>query len=288
MQFKPLWAGYFFTFTAACCWGLTGTLARVPLGNGVSPLEVAFWRAATGAVLFIAHALFTGRWRVNAKDGMVLGSFGLLGVALFFAAYQVAIQRTGAAMAAILLYTAPFWVALFSRLLFKERLTPLKITALLIAMAGVSLVSLSGGGTPDKADAGGVLAGLLAGLFYSLHYVYGNIYLKKFSAITIYCYCLTAGSLMLLPFIDFAQKSTADWAALLGLGVLTTYAAYNAYCAALKRLAPTKVAVLSNVEPLVATLLAFIFWDELFTAMGWLGAIMVLSAVFMIMADKRG
>jgi drug/metabolite transporter (DMT)-like permease len=208
-------------------------------------------------------------------------------VALLFGSFQIAVQRTGAAMASVLMYTAPFWVALFSRLLFGERLTPLKSAALLIAMAGVALVCLSGGGRPEKADVIGMAAGLTSGLAYSMHYVYGGIYLKKFSAITIYAHCLTVGALIIFPFVTFSPKSPTMWLTLMGIGAVTSYAAYGAYCAGLKRLAPTRVSILCNLEPLLTTLLAFVFWDELFPPLGWAGAIMVLTAIFMIIREKN-
>lgn len=288
MQKNKALSGYLFTFAAASCWALLGPISRLPLSHGISPLEVAFWRALFGACIFVAHGMATRSYGISKKDGAVLGSFGIVGVAVFFAAYQVAVQRSGAAMAAILLYTAPFWVALFSRLLFKERITSLKMTALIIAMAGVSLICLSGGGLPEKTDMLGVAAGLLSGLTYSLHYVYASIYLKKISAITLYMYCLPVGALAILPLVEFREKSASDWLALAALGVITVYAAYITYCEGLKRLAPTKVAVLCNLEPVLAAVLAFTFWGEFFPATGWAGSIMVLGAVFMIMADKKG
>lgn len=278
--------GYIFAFIAATCWALLGPIGRLPMSHGIAPLEVAFWRALFGAGFFVAHGLFSQQHRIGKKDAMVLGSFGIIGVGVFFSVYQLAVQRSGAAMASILLYTAPFWVALFSRLIFKERLTPLKLVALVIAMAGVSLICLSGGGTPQKTDVIGILAGLLSGLTYSLHYVYASVYLKRLSAVTLYMYCLPVGALVLLPFVEFAPKSGEDWAALVSLGLICTYAAYVAYCAALKRLSPTKVAVLCNLEPLLAAMLAFMFWSELFPPLGWLGSIMVLGAVLMIMKAK--
>lgn len=287
MQKSPV-SGYLFAFAAASCWALLGPISRLPLSHGISPLEVAFWRAFFGAVLFVIHGLAARRYGISKKDGAVLASFGLVGIAVFFSVYQVAVQRSGAAMASILLYTAPMWVALFSRLIFKERLTPLKLSALVIAMAGVALVCLSGGGTPQKADLIGIGAGLLSGLTYSLHYVYASAYLKKISSVTLYMYCLPMGALAMLPFIEFAPKAGGDWLALMALGLITTYAAYMTYCEALKRLAPTKVAVLCNLEPLLAALLAFVFWDEFFPASGWLGSALVIGAVFMIMADKKG
>ncbi len=248
-------------------------------------MEVAFWRAFFGAVCFVVHALLTKQYRVSVKDGLVLTSFGVIGIAAFFTFVQIGVQRSGAAMTSVLLYTAPFWVALFSRIFFKERLTPLKIAAIVVAMAGVTLLCLSGGATPEKTDVIGITFGLLSGLAYSSHYVYGTIYLKRFSSITIYAYCLTVGCLVLLPFIDFAHKTSTDWLALVTLGVVSSYGAYNAYCAGLKRLAPTKVAVLCNLEPLLTTILAFVFWGELFPLMGGVGAGLVLVGIFMVMKE---
>lgn len=284
---KKAASGYIFAMLAAICWAMIGPISRLPLSHGISPLEVAFWRAFFGACFFIAHGLYRGLYRIQPKDALVLGSFGIVGIAVFFAVYQIAVQRSGAAMASILLYTAPLWVAVFARVIFKERLTRLKVSAIIIAMAGVSLVCLSGGGMPEKTDIMGVICGLLSGFTYSLHYVFGAVYLKKFSSITLYMYCLPVGALVLLPLVDFAPKLWSDWLALLALGLVTSYAAYFVYCESLKRLQPTRVAVLCNLEPLLAAFLAFIFWDEFFPATGWIGSALVLVAVFMIVADKK-
>lgn len=48
-------------------------------------------------------------------------------------------------MAVVLLYTAPVWVAVFSRLLFRERISPRKIGAIGVALTGTTLVCFSGG-----------------------------------------------------------------------------------------------------------------------------------------------
>ncbi len=284
---QQAFSGYLFAMLAASCWAVLGPAARLPLSHGISPMEVAFWRAAFGACFFIAHGLARGLYRINAKDAAVVGGFGIVGIALFFYVYQVAVLHSGAAMAAILLYTAPLWVAVFARLIFKELLTPLKIAAIMVALAGVSLVCLSGGGMPEKADVIGIVCGLFSGFAYSLHYVFGTAYLKKFSSITLYMYCLPVGALVMLPMVRFAHKTASDWLCLAVLGFVSTYAAYFIYCEALKRLQPTRVAVVCNLEPLLAALLGLIFWGEMFPTVGWAGSALVFLAVFMVMADKR-
>lgn len=281
------YTGYFFVLLAAVCWAMLGTVARVPLSHGISPLEVAFWRAFFGALFFVVHGLACGLYHVKLKDGLILSGFGIFGVAMLFAVMQVAIQRGGVALAVILLYTAPFWVAVFSRIFFKEQLTPLKIIALVIALAGVSLICLSGGGLPEKAAPLGLFCGLLSGFAYSLHYVFCKAYLGRFSAVTIYMYCIPVGALILFLLTDFTPKVFSDWLSFICLGFVSTYAAYWAYCESLRRLSPIRVAVLCNLEPMISAALAFMFWDELFAAVGIAGAFMVFGAIFMIMSDKK-
>ncbi len=279
-------AGYGFVLLAAGLWALIGPLARYCLAEGVTPLEIAFWRAAFGALFFGLHAARHGLWRAPARDAAAFAAFGLVGVALFFGSYQLAVREGGAALASILLYTAPAWVALLSRLCFAEPLTRAKLAALGLAMAGAFLICRSGGGLQGGASAAGIGFGLLAGFTYSLHYVFSRHFLRRHSPVTMYLFCLPVGALALLPFVDFAPKGPLAWSLLvLGMGLVTTYGAYLAYCEGMRRLSPTRVAVVANFEPVLAALLAYWLWDELFPPSGWVGAGLVIAAVFCVVLD---
>ena len=69
--------------------------------------------------------------------------------------------------AAILLYTAPTIVMLLSALFFKEKITPIKLAALVMAFAGCCLVSGLGQGE-NALSLGGLLFGLGSGVGYAL------------------------------------------------------------------------------------------------------------------------
>ena len=267
---------------------LTLSNVRVPIANGISPLEVAFWRALSGGLCFLAHGLVSGAWRVGFKDALVFILFGISNLGIFFIVYSLAIERGGAALGAVRLYTAPMWVVVFARIFFKEQLTPFKITALLGASAGVSRLSLSGGGLPEGGDRWGIVCGLLAGFLYGVHFLFGKIYLQRVSPIAIYLYSLLAGSLAMLPIVDFTPaRSPADWGALCGLGFICTYTAYQFYCAGLKRLEAGRMALVCNLEPVLAIVLAMLLWDERFSALGGLGIMLVLGGVCLVMLDKK-
>lgn len=291
--------GYFFVLCAALLWAGIGPVAKFGFAAGATPLETAFWRASCGALFFLLHCAAFRLYRVKLRDLPVLFAFGLAGVSVFFGSYQIAVQEGGAALASMLLYTAPAWVAILSRLIFKEPMTPLKLTALFVAMLGAALVSL---GSAGGAEGGifaledvsllGVGCGLLSGLTYALHYIFGKRYLRDYSAATLYLYTLPVGALGLLPFVEFTawppfhgSEGSVAWLVFLFMGLFTTYGAYMAYCAGLKLLDPTRVAVTANLEPVMAALLAFIWWDEFFRPAGYIGGALVLTGVLLMVYD---
>jgi drug/metabolite transporter (DMT)-like permease len=279
--FRQQCLGYAFAALAALFWAFLGPLGRICMADGLSPQETAFWRALFGAFFFWLHAAPKGAVRVPPRIALTFAAFGCVGVSGFFGAYFLAVEEAGAALAAVLLYTAPAWVALLSRLFFREAFTGPKLLALGLALSGAALACLSGGGLPQGASALGIAAGLTAGFCYSLHYIFGAHYLKQYSPLSLYCWCLPAGALLLLPFISFSAKSSTVWITLVMLGFFCTYAAYRSYCEGLKRLPPTVVAVVATLEPLLAALAAWWLWGEMLSLQGWTGAGLILGGVLL-------
>ena len=97
---------------AAFQWALLGPVARVAFAEGIAPLTVAFWRATVAALLFAAHASVTRAHALRRQDRLPAMLLGVVAVAGLYVSYFESVQRGGAALAAILLYSAPVWVAL--------------------------------------------------------------------------------------------------------------------------------------------------------------------------------
>jgi drug/metabolite transporter (DMT)-like permease len=76
------------------------------------------------------------------------------------ALFVAAVERTGAALADLMLYAYPAMVVIVAWLLGREIPTRRRIGALVVASAGVVLVLLGGGSS--QCDAVGVLLGLVA------------------------------------------------------------------------------------------------------------------------------
>ncbi|HEX5581411.1 MAG TPA: EamA family transporter [Gemmatimonadaceae bacterium] len=270
---------------AATLWGLLGPVAYVALREGVSPLEIAFWRAALASVLYAAHAAVRGSWRIERRDVPAVVAFGAVGVSVFYGSYMLAVERGGAALAAVLLYTAPAWVALLARIFLGERLGARKLVALAATLAGVVLVATAGGGAL-RVDTAGIVWGLVAGWSYATYYLFGRRYFARYDAAGVLALALPVGALGLLPFVDFAAKSTAAWGALLFLAVVPTYAAYLLYAAGLRRVEATRAATVATIEPVVAAVAAYVAFGERLSPMGYVGAAVVLGGVLLVVSER--
>ncbi len=276
--------GYAFIAAAAVLWGMIGPFSKLAFQEGVSPMEVAFWRALLAWVFFGAHALIRREIRLFPKDIPFILVFGVCGVSLFYFFYQMAVKSGGAALAAVLLYTAPAWVIVLSRVFLKESITPAKIMAVVLTLIGISAIS-TGKGIGDGGSPAGVSAiafGLGSGFCYSLYYIFGKYFSGRYSSYNLFLYVLPVGAAGLLPWVTFAPKTPIAWLALMSLVVISTYGANSCYYSGLKYLEAGRAAITATLEPVVAAVIAYFWWGEVFTAQSYVGSAVILSAVVLM------
>ena len=285
--------GYAYIAAAALLWATIGPAARFALRAGIAPLEISFWRAAIAGLLFLVHAGIRGRLRIARRDLPAVGAFALLGVTILYWAYFRAVELGGAALAAILLYTAPAWVALAAWVWLGERLTIRKSVAVALTLAGIALVAY-GSGSGFSAGAGvatshapAIAWGLLAGLAYAGYYLFGKRYFGRYEASTLFAYALPVGAMLLLPAVSFAPKSAAEWLVLVFLAVVPTYGAYLLYSFGLARIEATRAATVATLEPVAAAALAYVVWGEALRTLGYAGAALVLAGVLLVATERE-
>ena len=276
--------GYICIITAAVLWGLQWPVSRLCQAEGVPPLEIAFWRALFGGTCFFLHALVTRTLTARPRHALIFCLFGAVAIGFQFSLMQITIRESGAALAAVLLYSMPVWVAIFSRFLFGERIPRARLAALAFAMLGVAMISLSGGSLVGKpASPLGIGLGLLTGVIFAATFVFLVFWKDRYGTVTIYTYLLFSGACALLPFLSISlEKSATAWFSLLTMGAVTCYGAYFAYGQSLRFISPVKAAILCNLEPVVGTILCWLWWDENFSPLGWAGCAVVIGAVILL------
>jgi drug/metabolite transporter (DMT)-like permease len=175
-------------------------------------------------------------------------------------------------------------------LLGMERTSPLRLLAFAVAFAGVALAVGVNGAAPDPR---GVALGLLAAFGLALI----TVLFARMTCVTdrraatasfaLIAAMLTAAAVLAgpgfgLPTTTFAWAGLIFAGAAAGLGV-------TLYFIALPLLGPVRAALLSNLEPVVATLGAVAILHERPGAMQFAGIALVLGAIILIQrSDRRG
>lgn len=234
---------------------LSGTIGVFVFESGAQPFTVAFWRCVFGAIAlglycwirgFFSNTGFTRKTFLLALAG---GVFIVYNWAFLFSAYS----KTSISLATVVYHTQPFYVVLLGALVFKEKLTAVKLGWVGVAFVGVVLVT----DITSVTVSGNYLLGIGQALLAALLYAFATIVAKQLKGIRPHLIALTqvtAGIFLLLPFVDFSGTASIGkgWAWLVGIGVIHTCVMYILMYSSYQKLPTSLIAVLSFVYPAVA------------------------------------
>ena len=133
----------------------------------------------------------------------------------------------------------------------------------------------------------GIVFGLTAGFTYALYYILGRNLLGRYPSTVVFSYVLLIGAAGLAPFVSFRAPSLRAWGALLFLGFAATYLAYMAYARGLLLLRSSQASIIATIEPVVAAVLAYVWWDERLGVAGSVGAALVIAGVITQTVRRR-
>ena len=231
---------------AGSLWGFMGFFRRTLDSMGVSAIGCIAVRCIFAAALFGIVLLVSDRqaFKIKLKDIWIFFGSGIVSLLVFGVCYFKAMDYMSLSAAAILLYTAPCFVILFSALLFKEKLTGQKLAAMLLAFAGCCLVS---------------------GNFYS-------------------CLLATIGATVTggTEYLDIITASAPNLGFAFATGLVTCFLPYLLYTRGLEGLENGKASIMASVEPVVATIVGVVIYKEALTAMSAAGIVLVLAAIVLL------
>jgi DME family drug/metabolite transporter len=273
---------------AAVLWGTVGVTIRALYGIAeTNALSIGFFRLAVATpVLLVASWRALGRrmFRITRRD-LALMIFIGVAMALYQVCYFASIARVGVAIAVLVtLCTAPVMIAVLSALLLRERLTAPMVLALACALAGTALlVWVEPGGGAARDTIGGVLLALGSAFGYTVVALCSRTLAGRYHPLQPITVGFGAGALMLLPFALAAgfvvTYPLAGWALLLHLGLLPTALAYVLFLAGIRHITATSASVVTLVEPLTSTFLAWLLFGERLGPLGLLGALLLVGAI---------
>lgn len=282
---------YFKLLLTAFLWGGTFIAGKRLAGN-VDPYSAAFLRFAIASVFLIFFTRRTEKKLPGINKGQAINIFflGLTGIFAYNILFFTGLSLINANRASLIIATNPIFISLFSVLLFKDKLSSLKIAGLGLSVGGALLVISSGHlSTIFKSGIGkgelAIFGCVISWVSYSLM---GKPLMKSLSPIAAVCYSSIAGTMMLFfpalshgLFSNIPSYGFTEWANLFYLGFFGTVLGFFWYYEGIQKIGPMKAGVFINFVPVSAIILSYFILDEPVTKEILAGAGLVIAGVYL-------
>jgi drug/metabolite transporter (DMT)-like permease len=305
--------GYLIALASAVFLSTTAVLIRYLTQNYQIPaLVLAFWRDVF-VVLTLLPAFKLIRpslLRVNRRHLLYLALYGLL-LALFNALWTLSVALNGAAISTVLAYSSAGFSVLLGWWLLKESLGWVKLLAVVLCMAGCTLVSGVFNAGEWNANWVGILTGILTGVSYAVYNLMGRSAsqrgLNPWSTL-LYIFGFAAIFLLLINLLPFnflpgkAQQPSdlfwlrdawIGWGALFLLAAIPTVAGFGLLLVSLIYLPSSIANLIVTTEPVFTSITAYFLLGERMTPPQITGGLLILGGVLFLRiyegwAEKRG
>jgi len=269
---------------SALSFGSISVLTVLVTAAGVPLLTAMAWRYVLGAALLGAFARPRQLRSIPKQRVIQLLVIGGCGQALITYLSLHALEYIPVGPLAFLFYTYPAWVALLAALRRTEKLTPVRVIALTLALVGVTIMV----GVPtEKLNPVGVLLALVSALLYSAYLpalehvqegipaIVATFLLIAGAAITFVTAALLTGEL-------FLPAGVAVWSEILVLALVSTVIAFVTLIKGLAVLGPVRTAIVATVEPFFTAALGVLVLGNQLSTATLMGGILIAAAVLLI------
>ena len=257
----------------------------------LGPTATAFHRAFLALpVLYVWTALGNAGARGRAPDPRRPGRRDMWLLALagsFFAGdlatWHWAVTLTSVANATLFANTAPIFVTVGAWVTFGERITPLFLVALLVALCGAAMV-VGSSFDLDRAHILGDGIGVVTGMFWAAYQLTVKHLRSRLSAATIMAWSSLVTAAALLPLVVVSGESLLPatvygWGILLALAWLSHAGGQGAIAYALAHLPAGFSSLVILIGPPAAAVLAWLILDETLGSLQAAGGAMVLASI---------
>ncbi len=258
----------------------------VRYADGADPLAQSFWRCAAGAAALLPFAAGRIRsgGRAQLRAPLVAGIF----LALHFGTWMTSVTLTTVAASVLLVSTTPVFVAVAALLLYRERLPGVAWVGIVLATGGAAAVG--GGSLSGSSMDGNLLA--VAGAATAGGYVLAGGIARRTQGILEYAVVTyaVAGTLLAIVCVVKGVALTGypagTWLAITGLVIGPQLLGHTVINLTLSDIDATTVSVTIMAEPVIATALAFVLFDEVPSWLLYPGGGAILAGIYMVSTSR--
>ena len=259
----------------------------VRYADDAHPLAISLWRCVIGAIVLAPFARSDLR-TVTRRDRRISTAAGIF-LAAHFATWIWSVTLTTVAASVLLLATTPIFVAVAARLWLGERLRRIGWIGIGLTVIGAAAI---GGADLSGSNAIGNLLALIGGATAGAYTLAGQVARRNlgFLGYSVITYA-TASVILLVACVVLRVPlwgyDAQTWWAIAAIVIGPQLMGHTILNLVVKELEATMVAVAIMAEPLVATTLAYVLFDEVPSALVYPAGIAVLVGIYLVSVARR-
>ncbi len=280
---KTITGYYLATASAVLLWSASFIATKLAYA-AFAPVQLGAVRTVTAVIMFRVIRLFSGEKEVLKKeDRLKAVASGFFGLTLYFTVENLGVSMTTASNAALIVASFPAVTMSLEFIIFHNKPTVQKICGVMMALAGVAvLTQVTVEGSPKSLIGNLLLFG--AGIVWAFYNFISRKLMEDYSAVTLTYYQMLAGSVLFLPFVivegaEYHVPGIVPLGALIYLSAGCSVAAFMLYNTGLRKLSAGVSVSLMNLVPVFGLLFSVTILHETVTITQIAGGIIVIAGV---------
>jgi len=272
--------------------GLGVPVTKLLLDQWVSPMAYMATRCLGAAAIFWLISLFLPREKVAPRDLTVIILGGLLGIVVSQTLTAWALTFTTPVYFSLIATLTPVATMLCAALFIGEKISVRGIAGVALGVAGAMLMVFIGWqGGSGKNDILGIALTLLSMFTWAVYLIITRKVSARYTAVTQMKWVFLASAIAVLPFsLTDLQSATlysaaTQWSGLAEMAFIVVFATVAGYFAipfAMRYLKATTVSVYTNLQPIVASLVAIALSQDVLTWDKPVALVLVLLSAWLV------
>lgn len=289
--------GILLALLAGILWGITGPLGQFLFDEKtITPEWLVTCRLIVSGTVILLGMFVKRRWEIftiwkDKKDAVHMVIYSVAGMMAVQYSFFVAVEASNGGTATVRQYTNPVMIILYLALFQKVRPKSKEVVAVLLALAGIFLLSTNGNLHTLVITPKGLFMGLLCAVFTCFYSMLPRRLMEKYDEVMVCGWSMFIGGIVLAIWKNpWKIGAGADYQVWGLFGMLVLFGTVIPFIASLKAImlsGPMYANVLASIEPVVASFLTFLFLGTTFGGFEILGFGCIILTIVMLSLNKK-
>lgn len=289
--------GILLALLAGILWGITGPLGQFLFDEKtITPEWLVTCRLIVSGTVILLGMFVKRRWEIftiwkDKKDAVHMVIYSVAGMMAVQYSFFVAVEASNGGTATVLQYTNPVMIILYLAFFKKVRPKAKEVAAVLLALAGIFLLSTNGNLHTLVITPKGLFMGLLCAVFTCFYSMLPRRLMEKYDEVMVCGWSMFIGGIVLAIWKNpWEVGAGADYQVWGLFGMLVLFGTVIPFIASLKAImlsGPMYANVLASIEPVVASFLTFLFLGTTFGGFEILGFGCIILTIVMLSLNKK-